>query len=421
MEEIPEPEDYLTPDQKIAFDTAMNGKHTFITGSAGTGKSYLIKHICKEFQKKQRSHALLAPTGVAAVNISGITIHKFLQITPYVKTMQDYMNSKFKRNKISWKTLDCIIIDEVSMINPSLFLLFDSIARFQRENENIFGGLQIIFIGDFFQLSPIPEKIAISNKGYIFETDLWKIMNITICKLTTIKRQSSELLINALNDIRIGKFSKSAKQLIEICSQNTYIPNKRYVKLFSLNVDKNVANDTELGKLNTPFRKYKSFDVGDSKYLTGCKAEHEIVLKEQCSVMLLHNLDVSLGLCNGSIGKVISFGLDGLPLIQFNNGEQRIIEPYTWNITEPTLSGKIKIVASRKQIPLAVAYSITAHKSQGLTLDHVEVDCNGVFTTGQLYVMLSRASSIEGLIVRNFNYESIKVDTRVSTFYKTLI
>jgi ATP-dependent DNA helicase PIF1 len=410
----------LTNDQQVAFENAMKRNHVLITGPGGTGKSFLIKYICEEFSKNNKKYALIAPTGVAAVNIGGITIHKFLQITPDTKNMQDYMNSKYKRNKVNWSTLDCIIIDEVSMIHPTLFLLFDAIARFQRRNETPFGGIQIIFIGDFFQLSPIPDKNSNNTKGYIFETELWKNMNITICLLDTIMRQSSEVFIRALNDIRIGKFSKVAKELIATCTNNDYIPDKRYVKLFSLNIDKNVANETELQKLDSKSQKYLSLDTGDSKYLNGCKGEKELLLKENCSVMLLCNLDVESGLCNGSTGRVLSFDESKMPIVLFNNGITLRMEPYVWNISDTNEYGKRKVIASRKQIPLAVAYSITAHKSQGLTLDHVEIDCNGVFTNGQLYVMLSRASSMEGLIIRNFDFKSIMVDHRVIKFYEDL-
>jgi ATP-dependent DNA helicase PIF1 len=136
--------------------------------------------------------------------------------------------------------------------------------------------------------------------------------------------------------------------------------------------------------------------------------------------MLLCNLDVESGLCNGSTGRVLSFDESKMPIVLFNNGITLRMEPYVWNISDTNEYGKRKVIASRKQIPLAVAYSITAHKSQGLTLDHVEIDCNGVFTNGQLYVMLSRASSMEGLIIRNFDFKSIMVDHRVIKFYEDL-
>jgi ATP-dependent DNA helicase PIF1 len=413
---------HLNQEQELVVKQVQKGQDVLITGPAGTGKSFLIDHLCKEFAAAGKVYRILAPTGVAALNIGGQTIHRFLGLRPEIKTIEDYIKFSMKRTKVPWGQLDVLVIDEVSMIHPKLFSLFDTIARLHKRNTIPFGGIQMVMIGDFFQLCPIREKTdRAGDPEYIFHTVLWKQLTPKIHVLKKVMRQNDLSFIAALNDLRVGLYSETVHKMITTCRKNKRVPGKHYVRLFSLNVDKNFANETELAKLATEKHIFKASDVGDEKYLIGCRADKEITLKKNCPVMLLWNIPEE-NLCNGSVGILEDFEKEtGLPIVAFNNGVVATVTKKTWSITEKGRHGAIKTLAARTQIPLCVAFSISAHKSQGITLEYVEADCKGIFTTGQLYVMLSRASTPDGLIIKNFHKDAIMVDEQVVEFYNLQI
>lgn len=409
----------LNEEQKVILSQVMNGSNVIITGSAGTGKSFLIKHICSELDKRNKILRIVAPTGVAAVNVGGQTIHRFLGIRPEVKTIPDYIKLCMKRSKVPWANLDVIIIDEISMIHPTLFLLFDNIARLHKKKNQPFGGLQLILIGDFYQLCPIKQKD--DNPGdpeYIFETELWKELNLHVTVLKQVMRQNETDFVEALNDLRLGLYSSRVIGLVQKCTMHKRKAGIHYVRLFALNSQKDYENDTQLAKLTSETKIYNAVDIGNDVYLRDCRAAKKITLKLGCPVMLLWNMPLH-GLYNGSIGILKKFDKVGLPIVEFNNGVTIPVPQQTWEIREKNKHG-MRILASRKQIPLAVAWALSVHKSQSLTLDHLVVDCTGIFTTGQLYVALSRAATLGGLIIKNFNPDLIMIDTKVSQFYNSL-
>jgi ATP-dependent DNA helicase PIF1 len=412
-------ETLLNTEQSRVVEQVLGGRNVFITGSAGTGKSFIIQHLCKEFDRLGKVYRIVAPTGVAALNVGGLTIHRFLGITPFVTSIADYNKFCKKRSKVPWATLDVIIIDEVSMIHPVLFDLFDGIARLHKRSSLPFGGIQVILLGDYFQLCPIRQKDdKAGDPEYIFETPLWEAMRLEHHVLHQVMRQSEMEFIQALNDLRTGNFTNRVAKIVEKCTRNVREPGKHYVRLFPRNIDKNFANETEMAKLKGEERVFPSTDIGDARYLEGLRAEKELVLKVGCPVMLLWNMPEE-GLCNGSLGILEEYDIVGLPVVRFNNGVKISVKKQVWEIKEKNRYG-VHILAARTQIPLTVAFSLTVHKSQGLTIDHLEADCKGIFTSGQLYVMLSRASSSEGLIIINFDADGIMVDEKVIEFYEKL-
>ena len=412
----------LNDEQQNVVNAVMSGQNVFITGPAGVGKSFIISYICQRLAQMQKSYRLLAPTGVAAINISGRTIHSFLKIMPEVRTLRDYIKTSMRRSNVPWNSLDCIVIDEISMVQPKLFRLFDQIARLHRRKEDTpFGGIQMILIGDLHQLPYIadqddsPEDVE-EFGSYIFQSPTWKEMNIQTHLLSTVMRQSDADFILALADLRQGKWTPAVKHMIKFCSSNTKEEGKHYIKLFATNVLKNHNNDSELSQLKTQMEFYEAEDFGEIRALTGCRAERNLLLKVGAPVMLLWN-DHELDLCNGSLGIVQSFDVCRNPIVKFNNGVTIPVVRRKWKVCHRNRRGDMEVVASRNQIPLALAYSISVHKSQGLTLDHVECDCRNIFTTGQLYVALSRARSMEGLIITNFKKRAMMVDERIVEFY----
>lgn len=402
----------LTTEQQNVITSVRDGKTVLITGSAGTGKSFLVSYICYEMDRRNQLFALTAPTGIAALNIGGTTIHNFLKITPFVTNLGQYQRSRKRGVGPDWANLKTIIVDEVSMLHPDLFILLSEICQFHKRNTLPFGGIQMIFIGDFLQLSPIHKKPVTCK--YAFQTDLWNEIGVVEIELTRSIRQQDSLFAAALNEFRIGKVARAAKEMIKICTNNTKIPGKKYTHLCALNKDCDIGNARELKKLGTEERTYHAVHVGNERLLKDCLAEITITLRVGATVMLLRNLPEH-GLCNGSIGTVVQLEPFWVS-VQFNSGLIVVIERYTWEIRH-TDSKSLVLAASRTQIPLRLAYFISIHKSQSLSIDHLVADCKDIFAQGQLYVMLSRAKTMEGLIIRNFRPSALITDKIALDFY----
>lgn len=406
----------LNEGQQKVLESILKGDNVFVTGAAGVGKSHLIRQVTLSFDTEGKSFALLAPTGVAAVNIGGQTIHKFASLQPEISNIADYVRICYKRvKKGKWQQLDAIIIDEVSMVHPELLELVDEIAQLHRQSTKPFGGIQVILIGDFFQLPYVPNR-GDTSKGFLFDTNVWRSLNLVHHEMNQVMRQKDNDFIDALNDLRKGLMTDRVSKMLLKCSKNKKNPEKHYVKLCAVNAQKARENELKLSELKSQEKLFKSLDIGDKKYLNGCRADEKVLLKVGAPVMLLWNMP-EFDLCNGSIGVVEEFVESGYPRVRFNNGQTVLIMPQTWKVSERKKKG-FELLASRKQVPLVVAYSISQHKSQGLTLDYLEVDCSAIFTTGQLYTALSRASSPEGLIIKKYNPNKVLVDGRVVEFYK---
>jgi ATP-dependent DNA helicase PIF1 len=408
----------LNQEQEHVVESVTNGKNVFVTGSAGTGKSYLIDHITRQLTS---NYQILASTGVAAINVGGLTIHKFFALRIETRTLKDYLKYCLKKSTVNWKSLKVLIIDEISMISPYLFKLVDQICRFHKQNEIAFGGIQVVLVGDFFQLSPIPDKLENSSETFIFETKTWTELQLEIYQLNIVMRQDDEAFIKILNKIRVGKIDQDVLQFINECQSRPL--SESTLQLFAKNVYKNEANQTRLSSLTGESRTYYARDTGDSKCLSGLLAETKLQLKIGAQVMSLKN-DTALGLSNGSLGIIQDFDKnDGLPIVKFNSSDTELkMELYKWEIKKRLDNGNFSTIATRKQVPLVLAYALSIHKSQGLTLDKLETDLHDIFANGQLYVALSRASTKEGLTIKNFKPEYIKINSKVLDFYsKNLI
>ena len=398
----------LNEKQIEALEAVDGGHNVFITGSAGVGKSHLVKSIQESIRVPFET---IAPTGIAALNINGKTIHNLFALKIYTKTMQDYLKYCQKYSKMDWKRIKMFIVDEVSMWDVELFKLCDEICRFHKRKDIPFGGIQMVLVGDFFQLGPI------ESSTFIFETDLWTSLNLKSVILDQVMRQDDAIFIKHLNNIRVGNITEETESFIHSLGET--IPETVYTKLYAKNVYKARANEMEMKKINSDSVFFTAIDTGDVKKLSSLLVEKVIQLKKGTNVMLLKNLDVDAGLCNGSTGTVIDFNSVGLPIVLFNGHTTPItIEKGVWEINERNSFGTFKIIASRKQIPLVISYAMSIHKSQGMSIDYVEADSTDVFANGQFYVMLSRAKTKKGLIVHNFDKKYVMVDEKVKEFYK---
>jgi ATP-dependent DNA helicase PIF1 len=436
---------YLYCNQKTALEFMLN-KNIFLTGPAGSGKTFLIKTFVEYCNKINRKVAVTAMTGSAAYLIKGRTLHSWAGIKLGKESPEKLVENIFKnfRSRVNWKYVDTLIIDEVSMLTQTLFEKLDYIARKIRGNDNPFGGIQIIVSGDFCQLPPIEEIDLENNKDYCFKSPLWNyIFSHNVC-LNCIYRQDDKTFQKILNKIRIGKVDDKINKILFKCTKKKI---DKYAaiqptKLFPYKKDVELINKKHLLKLKNNIITHdikteiielsNNWNKTDINYQTNLMNNNnpyvnklEICIGAQ--VMLNINLKQELGLINGSRGVIVGIQENTYyPEVEFMNGLRMIIEPYIWE-NEVENKGIIKIT----QIPLVLSWCMSIHKSQGLSLDCVKIDIGKkIFEYGQAYVALSRVRSLclepeegknEGLYISAYSPDKIKCHKDVLNFYNRFI
>lgn len=406
------------------------GKNIFVTGNAGTGKSFLLNKLKEKFKKKLE---LTSTTGLAAVNIKGSTIHSWCGVGICKKPIQNCVDDILKRRTLVNKIRKCnlLAIDEISMLNGYSFNYIDQVLRMVRKENIPFGGIQVLLFGDFFQLPPV--ELNNNEKDFCFETQTWKDLNLKTVKLEKIYRQTDQSFIKVLNDIREGKINKKDIDLLKSREIDYDETDSSILHIFSRNDEANNYNMKKFNSINSEIHTFKA-TLGvyrGSNFITtnltkqeemslnifqkNCKVNDIASFKQGCRVMLLINLDFEKGLMNGSCGEIMSFNENSIS-VKFDNGIEKNIEKYEFEYYYNDTK-----IASMTQFPLKLAYAITIHKSQGMTLENVAVDCNKIFEEGQTYVALSRVKSLNGLYLKGFSEDKIKVNKKVIEFYRNLI
>ena len=410
--------------QQQAYNSIKKGNSIFVTGSAGVGKSQLIKTFIEE-NKDCKIIGITSTTGISAIMFGGTTLHSFLGIGLGTGSVEDITEKIFNRSYLykRWNQLELLIIDEISMLSPELFDKLEEVARIVRHNDKPFGDIQLVLSGDFCQLP------SIGTDDFCFESKKWNECIDETIYLTEIMRQKNKEFQECLNDIRLGILSKKTRKLLNN-RINVELKNDfgiKPTKLYCTNHSVDTINNEELDKLaedDPDFYEYnmelhplpgtRNTQFLIDKHRKNCNAPQTLQLCIGAQVMLLFNLDLEGGLVNGSRGVVTNF-IGDVPVVKFLNGRELVIDHHTWVIEENK-----KKVLHIIQIPLKLAYAITAHKSQGSTLDCVEVDMTNVFDYGQAYVMLSRVKSIENLNILGIDYDKIKAHPKAIEFYNSL-
>lgn len=399
------------------------GKSIFLTGKAGTGKTTLLKGI---IAKTAKNTVILAPTGIAAINIGGATIHSFFKfpLKPIIPNGGSNVPMLFGESVTLIKKLDVLIIDEVSMVRADILDAIDASLRKNGGNPNEpFGGKQVILIGDAFQLEPVFTaetsflKSHYGNSLYFFNAYAYKELEPIKIELKTVYRQSDDIFLDILNRIRIGEQSDA-----DLAQLNKRVGRGQGIELTTTNLNADRKNQVKLTALQTQSFKFKAEIVGkfeESKY----PVPYEIVLKKDAQVMFVRN-DMGGRWVNGTIGKVTEISKYEITVL-LQNGETHIVEKCTWENTSYAYDAKEKRIISTKigaftQFPLKLAWSVTIHKSQGLTFDKVNIDFwTGAFAAGQAYVALSRCTSLEGLrLSRAIRHSDIIVENKIKGFYQ---
>lgn len=418
----------MNNEQLELFNILSSGKNTFITGPGGTGKTYILNKFIEWYRenKEDLNNKLYvtSTTGTSALLINGITIHSYSGLGGGDNCL-DYYIKRLKRKCYQyivnrWKSTSVLIIDEISMMNPDMFVILDELAKNLRKNNRPFGGIQVILSGDFCQLPPI------GTKKYCFEADNWnRVIDTSFCLKSNV-RQEDNKFIKVLNNLRYGIVTDETKEILNSCLnrklENSY--NIEPTILLSRKKDVNDYNNLqfkELLKREDPknFRSIYMFNknipidqqnIYKEKINKTYQIEDNIQYTINSQVMLTVN-KIDEGLANGSRGIIINF--DPYPVVQFLNGKIMMIEPHEWKIEEETCT------VTKRQIPLIYAWAITVHKSQGMTIDYLITDIgDSIFEAGQVYVALSRVKSIDGLSITGINYSRIRSNPTVIAFYE---
>lgn len=423
----------------IAFDIVENtNRNIFLTGEAGTGKTTFLKRV---LQKTEKNCVVVAPTGVASINAGGNTIHSMfgLPTRMFLPTLEpvDPNNAQnitmirehfhYPKPKLDiFKRLDLLIIDEISMVRCDLFDAIDESLRFSRRNNLPFGGVQILLIGDLFQLPPVVrnhEKESLFQyykSEFFFDSRIYQELNILQLKLDKVYRQTNREFISLLNNIRNAELDESDFLLLQERFQPNFEPNEDgYVTLCSHNSVADEINQRKLDELNTEPLKYHAEIRGDF-YESQYPMEESLTLKLGAQVMFIKN-DISgeKKYYNGKIGVVSELSTDKIIVEDSEKGNLIEVERVDWQnlkyqYDEITDSVSQEEVGSFKHFPLKLAWAITIHKSQGLTLDKVIIDAGRSFAPGQVYVALSRATSLNGMYLKSgITGRNIFLDPRI--------
>lgn len=444
----------LSKEQEIALASMLSGKNCFISGSAGVGKTAVIQAFKNKFKG---NCAIVAPTGIAALNVGGQTIHSFFMLPPGLLNLDTLEDIPWARKKEIIRQTNCIIIDEISMVRSDMFTAIDLRLRQCAKGPNKrkpFGGKQIIVCGDFFQLPPVvssavEDEWLKENLGgeYSFQTKLWNDARFEVIFLKTAFRQNDPKFLKMLNNIRHGKVEEKSilvdgaeltapEALNKLCADGSKKMPKPPIRLCTTNREAQAVNNEARAKINAEPYKFNAVIKGkfnESDYPT----EAELVLKVGCRVMVLCNSHKPKGgffYVNGDCGIVEDIRDSGElseVKIALDNGNTVWISCHEWKNTKYKLeldrmSGRKIIrqeeIGSFMQIPLRLAYATTIHKSQGMTLESVELRLgNGCFAHGQLYTALSRARSLDGLkLGREIFGEDLILDERVVNFYNKI-
>ena len=439
----------LSNQQQQAFNLYKNGNNVFITGPGGSGKSMLIKRIYKDAIKSCKTIKVCATTGRAALllDCKAKTIHSWSGIGlangDAVSIGMKIANNKKKKHP--WMTTDILIVDEVSMMSAKIFDMLNYIGKLTRKSPKPFGGIQVLFFGDFYQLPPVGSDEDPYESMFAFESKQWfdvfdKTNHII---LTEIFRQKCQTYVKILNKLRVGVISKRGMAFLNNrVGLDTSTLSIKPTKLFPIKKDVERINRECLGKIEaklytfessvasleemilteTQVKRYKAISQTDierelSYIEKNMNADKRLHLKLGSQVMCIVNLDMESDtpICNGSLGVVTEIIKNTGVKVQFINGCHRLISHHYW---KSELNDGIAI----KQIPLVLAWAMTIHKSQGATLDCAEINAgSNIFEAGQTYVALSRVKSLEGLYLTSFDISKIKVNKKVKSFYELFI
>lgn len=399
----------LNNEQKYAVDSIKEGYSIFLTGSAGTGKSFTIKYIMEYLRNNNKNYALTAMTGTAAVLIGGQTLHSFLGLGLGKANTKDIFSNLLKNKKKIENILkiDTLIIDEISMLDKELFEKISELLCMIKCTDIYFGNIQLILIGDFCQLAPVKGQ-------YCFLSELWKKINIKVILLEQLIRQSNDLLFQ--NILRIVRKGKCTDNIINVLNklrntefENGIIP----TKLYPINVDVDKINLIEIEKLKSCGNISRTYFANSSIDMEKDRDKYLIELTLNSQIIIIRNINIENALVNGTRGVIKHLDEDFIIICDVE-GNMHKINYYTDIFNNNTKS-------FINHMPVRICYALSIHKSQGMTIDALELDLGpNIFTYGQSYTALSRAKNLRSIKIIDVDKNSFKTNIYVKEFYKNI-
>ncbi|OGE78149.1 MAG: AAA family ATPase [Candidatus Doudnabacteria bacterium RIFCSPHIGHO2_01_FULL_46_14] len=398
--------------QVQALAILKTGANVFLTGEPGAGKTHIVNEYVAYLRRRGITPAITASTGIAATHISGMTIHSWSGIG--IKTHLD----KYDLDRIAStervvrriENTSVLIIDEISMLSSGTLSMVDAICRdVRRSPDQAFGGLQTIFVGDFFQLPPVSEN---SDHGFAYESPAWSAADPTVCYLTEQFRQDDEDFLTLLKAIRANTFNSDHERYMLSRKKQVSEVSESIPRFFPHNAQVDRVNEDRLSKLAGDPKIFAMSTKGAAALVEslkkGCLSPENLQLKVGAAVMFTKNVQKQ-GFVNGTLGTIKDFNTTtGLPIVKMRSGRTVTVEPAEWSLQE---NGRVR--ASITQLPLRLAWAITVHKSQGMSLDEAAMDLSNVFEYGQGYVALSRVRRLSGLHIFGWNARTFQVHPEI--------
>lgn len=402
--------------QKEALNILETGENVFLTGAAGSGKTFVLNKFITYLKSKKIHVGITASTGIAATHIDGLTIHSWAGVGIKNKLSKSEMKAIMRNKRIvEWVSgAEVLIIDEISMVSDYLFDMVNDVCQSIRRSVAPFGGLQIVVCGDFFQLPPVSRD---GVKKYCFNSLSWKKANFKICYLEKQHRQEDEVYLKVLNEIRNNSVSPESRIVLSKRFEAEIGLFDRPTRLYSHNVNVDKINNLELDNISGQSIDYHMTSEGVTRLIDvlkrGCLAPEVLSVKKGALVMFVRNKFLPNGRAlyvNGTMGRVVGFNELNFPVVETVKGKIDA-DPADWSIGDGYYP-----LAKIRQVPLKLAWAITIHKSQGMSLDCAEVDLGSCFEVGMGYVALSRIRSLNGLRLLGMNEKALMVDEDVLEF-----
>lgn len=402
--------------QEEALNILKLGYTTFLTGGAGTGKTYTLNRFIQYLKAHRIPHAVTASTGIAATHIGGTTIHAWSGIGVRDSLSEWDLDLLSQKESLVRRVNNTavLIIDEISMLHASRLDMVNQVCKTIKGNSSPFGGIQVVFCGDFFQLPPVVRGASDAYQEYAFNSQAWKEAKPVICYLERNYRQEDAVLTDILHSIR--SLSEDIYDSIEALKETSYNELPNAIKLYSHNIDVDAINEEAYKALESPSEEhvFNMTSRGSKTQVEHLKetilAQEELRLKIGTKVLFIKN-DTMRRYSNGTLGVVVDFSPGGYPIVEKMDGEKVTVTEDLWQIAEDD-----KVIAEVAQLPLRYAWAITVHKSQGMTLDSAEIDLSKAFGYGMGYVALSRVKALAGLALKGINGDSFRMHPGIARF-----
>ncbi len=398
--------------QEEAIDILKLGFNVFLTGPAGSGKTYVLNKYIDFLKSKHVQVAVTASTGIAATHINGITIHSWSGIQINLELSENQIKSLMERPYLQRNfEAKVLVIDEISMLDAKRLDLVNRVSKAFKGNKLPFGGMQVIFCGDFFQLPPV-SRDQNNPAEFAYKAQSWKEADLRVCYLGKQYRQKDKSFLKILNDIRSNNVGEKTVTEVRDRHGANIDHHGAVTQLYTTNEEIDTVNYSELAKIVGTERKYYMEKVGSSEPLIkqlvdNCLAPEVLRLKMGAVVMFVKN-NFNAGYVNGTLGLVTNFDSEGFPVVRTNDGRLIVATPESWRYDHDG-----RVLAEIKQVPLRLAWAVTIHKSQGMSLDAAEIDLSNVFEEGMGYVALSRVRSLKAIKLLGINDLAYKVNATV--------